>query len=312
MMRKEVTTRRKVEHCLSFDIEEHFQVAAFDSPARRRQWNSLESRVQRNTEKILEHLDAHQVRATMFVLGWVGERYPSLVRQMAEAGHEIGSHGYSHELVNVQTPEQFREDVKRAKAILEDAVGQPVIGYRAPTFSITQETTWALSVLVEEGYAYDSSIFPVRHDQYGMPGANPSPHLLSTDSGSLWEVPPSTCKIAGVRLPVAGGGYFRLFPYWLLIRLLRKIESEGETLVMYLHPWEFDYEQPRMAGPALSRFRHYLNLHKTEGRFTRLLQDFRFGPIREAISAIGQLYQQGVPRQGAIFCTTSASREEVA
>ena len=163
-------------HCLTFDIEEHFQVAAFDSPARRRQWQSLESRVERNTEKILECLEAHHVKATMFVLGWVAERCPQLIRRMAEAGHEIASHGYGHDLITVLTRDQFREDVKRAKAVLEDATGMPVIGYRAPTFTITQETLWALPILLEEGYAYDSSIFPVYHDQYGIPGANPSPH----------------------------------------------------------------------------------------------------------------------------------------
>ncbi|MCZ6799026.1 MAG: DUF3473 domain-containing protein [Nitrospirae bacterium] len=277
-------------HCMSFDIEEHFQVAAFDSPARRRQWGSLESRVEQNMDLILGHLDAYQVKATMFVLGWVAEKCPSLIRRLVDAGHEIGSHGYNHELISVQTPEQFREDVRRAKGVLEDISGKQVLGYRAPTFSVTEETIWALSILVEEGYGYDSSIFPVVHDQYGIPGANPSPHLLSTKSGSIWEVPPSTCQLAGVRLPIAGGGYFRLFPYWVLAWLLRKVEAEGETLVMYLHPWEFDGAQPRMNGPVLSRFRHYLNLSKTESRFVRLLQDFQFGPIREVISPIRQLF----------------------
>jgi polysaccharide deacetylase family protein (PEP-CTERM system associated) len=209
---------------------------------------------------------------------------------MAEAGHEIASHGYGHDLVTVLTRDQFREDVKRAKSVLEDAIGRPVLGYRAPTFTITPETLWALPVLLEEGYAYDSSIFPVYHDQYGIPGANPSPHLIWTHSGTLWEVPPSTCKIGWTRIPIAGGGYFRFFPYWLMVRLMRKVEREGESLVFYLHPWEFDASQPRMTGPFRSRFRHYFNLAKTEKRFCRLIEEFSFAPIRESIPMIGQLY----------------------
>lgn len=294
-------------HCLSFDIEEHFQVAAFDSPARRRQWQSLESRVERNTERILECLDDHHVKATMFVLGWVAERYPQLIRRMVKAGHEIASHGYGHDLVTVLTRDQFREDVKRAKAILEDITGLPVLGYRAPTFTITQETLWALPILLEEGYAYDSSIFPVYHDQYGIPGANPSPHLLSTHSGTLWEVPPSTCKIAWTRVPVAGGGYFRFFPLWLLLQLMRKVEREGESLVFYLHPWEFDHEQPRMSGPLRSRLRHYFNLNKTEKRFRRLIQEFPFAPIRESIPMIGRLYNRPDQDSKEVFCSLTAT-----
>lgn len=294
-------------HCLSFDIEEHFQVAAFDSPARRRQWQSLESRVEQNTEKILECLDAHHVKATMFVLGWVAERYPQFVRRMAEAGHEIASHGYGHDLVTVLTRDQFREDVKRAKSVLEDATGMPIIGYRAPTFTITQETLWAIPILIEEGYAYDSSIFPVYHDQYGIPGANPSPHLLSTHSGTLWEVPPSTCKIGWTRIAVAGGGYFRFFPFWLLMSLMRKVEREGESLVFYLHPWEFDHDQPRMTGPLRSRVRHYFNLNKTEERFRRLLQEFPFAPIRESLPMIGRLYCQTQQNPKGVFCSMPAT-----
>lgn len=294
-------------HCLTFDIEEHFQVAAFDSPARRRQWQSLESRVERNTEKILECLEAHHVKATMFVLGWVAERCPQLIRRMAEAGHEIASHGYGHDLITVLTRDQFREDVKRAKAVLEDTTGMPVIGYRAPTFTITQETLWALPILLEEGYAYDSSIFPVYHDQYGIPGANPSPHLLSTHSGALWEVPPSTCKIGWMRIPVAGGGYFRFFPFWLLVRLMRKVEREGESLVFYLHPWEFDQDQPRMTGPLRSRLRHYCNLGKTEERFRRLMQEFSFAPIRESLPMIGRLYRPPDNDPSGVFCSMSGT-----
>lgn len=281
-------------HCLSFDVEEHFQVSAFESPMRRRHWEQFESRVEANTERLLEILAERGVQATFFVLGWVAERYPSLVRRIASGGHEVASHGYAHELITSQTPHAFREDIRKAKSILESILSQPVLGYRAPSFSITKDTMWATEILVEEGYVYDSSIFPVLHDRYGVPSANPDVHQLLTESGVLWEVPPSTVKCLGVRVPVAGGGYFRLYPYVLLRTLLRKLEGEGASLVMYMHPWEFDPGQPRMEGSLLSRMRHYLNLDKTESRMCELLQDFSFAPIRHVFPQIEQM-QSGRP-----------------
>ena len=278
-----------VKHSLSFDVEEHFQVSAFESPMRRRHWEQFDSRVENNTEKLLGLLAQRGVHATFFVLGWVAERYPALVRSIASAGHEVASHGYAHELITAQTQIAFREDIRKAKGILESILQQPVLGYRAPSFSITKDTMWAVQILVEEGYVYDSSIFPVVHDRYGMPSANPHLHQLSTPAGLLWEVPPSTVKCFGVRLPVAGGGYFRLYPYPLLRALLRKLEGEGCPLVMYMHPWEFDPDQPRMEGSVLSRIRHYLNLDKTEGRIRALLQDFSFAPIRRVFPQIEQI-----------------------
>lgn len=270
-------------HGLSFDIEEHFQVAAFDCPARRRHWDSFGSRVEKNTDIILELLEARGLKATMFILGWVAERHPQLIRRISEAGHEIASHGYAHQLISVQSHQEFREDVRKSKAILEDQTGRSVRGYRAPTFSITKETQWALPILVEEGFQYDSSIVPVVHDYYGMPGSDPNIHLIETHSGAIWEVPPSTIKVVGVQLPIAGGGYFRLFPYRLLSGLLKKVERSGCPIVMYFHPWELDPNQPRMNGSSLSRFRHYLNLQKTPERLRRLLKDFQFGPIENLI-----------------------------
>jgi polysaccharide deacetylase family protein (PEP-CTERM system associated) len=267
-------------NAISFDIEEHFQVAAFDCAARRRHWNTQESRVERNTQTILDVLDQRGIKATMFVLGWVAERNKTLVRRIVDGGHELASHGYGHELITVQNPQVFREDVSRAKKILEDIGGKPVLGYRAPTFSITKETEWALPILVEEGYRYDSSIVPIVHDYYGIPGANPTIHILKTVSGPIIEVPPSTCDFAGFKIPIAGGGYFRLFPYSLLKKLLRRVEAQGQPLIMYLHPWELDPGQPRMRGSFLSKFRHYLNLDKVHGRLIQLLQDFSFGPIQ--------------------------------
>ena len=275
-------------HCLSFDVEEHFQVSAFWSEARRQQWNKYESRVENNTRKLAELLAKHDTKATFFVLGWVAERYPGLVKLLVGQGHEIASHGYGHELITGQTPGMFRDDVRKSKRILEDICGKQVYGYRAPSFSITKDTKWAIPILIEEGYLYDSSIFPVLHDRYGMPDATPTIHLLRGEAGCIWEVPPSTTSILGIRLPVAGGGYFRLFPYPILRQLLKRIERAGHPLVMYLHPWELDPDQPKMQGSCLSMFRHYINLHKTEDRLRSLLADFCFTSIREALEPVSQ------------------------
>ncbi len=286
-------------HCMTFDIEEHFHVSAFDSPMRRRHWNQFESRVQRTTERLLDILVKENVRATFFVLGWVAERHPELVRRIAQMGHEVASLGYSHELISAQTPQQFREDVRKAKTVLENILAQPVLGYRAPNFTITDETSWALRILVEEGYFYDSSVSPnlplllIGPDRNGKPAADGSCHCLSTDAGTLWEILPSTVQIAGVRMSVAGDGSFRLLPYGLLLRSLKRVETDGHPLVMCLRSWELDPEQPRMHGPLLSRFRHYVNLHKTEDRLIHLLNEFSFGPIRQAIAPMRFLYEEG-------------------
>lgn len=274
-------------HALSFDVEEHFQVAGFWSTARRRNWDNYESRVQRNVEKILSILSLQRIRATFFVLGWVAQKHRGLVKVIASCGHEIASHGFGHELITSQTPSLFREDIRKSKHFLEDIIGGPVHGYRAPSFTITSETQWALPILVEEGYVYDSSIFPIRHDRYGMPGANPWCHLLETSAGPLWEVPPSTIRMGSIRLPIAGGGYFRLYPYRILRNLLNRAASGVHPLVMYFHPWELDPDQPRMEGSAVSKFRHYLNLRKTEPRLQQLVKDFRFTSIREAVGTVG-------------------------
>ncbi len=270
-------------HCLSFDVEEHFQVSAFWSETRRQQWGQLESRVSRNTEKILELLAQRDVCATFFVLGWVAEHCPGLVRTIVTQGHELASHGYGHELITTQTPARFRNDVRRAKQILEDISGKRVYGYRAPSFSITKDTKWAIPILIEEGYTYDSSIFPILHDRYGLPDAAPTIHLLRGEAGCIWEVPPSSVSVLGMQVPVAGGGYFRLYPYPLLRSMLKRIEKTGHPLVIYLHPWELDPDQPRMDGPWLSRFRHYLNLHKTQHRLCSLLDDFCFNAIQKVL-----------------------------
>jgi polysaccharide deacetylase family protein (PEP-CTERM system associated) len=269
-------------HCLSFDVEEHFQVSAFWSDARRQEWDRYESRVERNTRLLVELLAEHGMKATFFILGWVAERHPELVKSLAAQGHEVASHGYGHELVTTQSPERFRQDVRVAKEILEDLTGSPVVGYRAPSFSITSETAWALSILVEEGYVYDSSIY----DRFRRTETESRPACgfeIITPAGRIWEVPPSTLHMLGLQIPVAGGGYFRLFPYAASKSFLRRLERQGAKLVMYLHPWEFDPEQPRMDGSWLSQFRHYLNLHKTEERLSALLEDFQFGSIAQVM-----------------------------
>lgn len=286
MIRPGEATQEKVRHVLSFDVEEHFQVAAFWSAARRREWDQLSSRVERNTRKISDLLLEHSTRATFFVLGWVAERHPDLVKDLAQQGHEIASHGYGHELVSTQTPAQFREDVRLSKQILEDLIGRQVVGYRAPSFSISSRTEWAISVLIEEGYRYDSSIYNRFRSAQGSKAINTETYQLETKAGTIWEVSPSTMNACGLQLPVAGGGYFRLFPYAASKMFLKNLERQGSQLVMYLHPWELDPEQPRMDGPLLSKVRHYLNLGKTEQRLRWLLRDFSFAPINEVVRPI--------------------------
>ncbi|THJ19444.1 MAG: DUF3473 domain-containing protein [Nitrospira sp. CG24E] len=280
------TVQGKQKHVLSFDIEEHFQVAAFWSVGRRREWDHLASRVERNTRKIADLLSEDSTKATFFVLGWVAERHPGLVKDLVEQGHEIASHGYGHELVHTQAPEQFREDVRRSKQILENLIGRQVVGYRAPSFSITSRTKWALPVLVEEGYRYDSSIYNRFHGAQDRSMTGGGAYQLETRAGTIWEVSPSTLNACGLQLPVAGGGYFRLFPYAASKMFLKSLEKQGTQLVMYLHPWELDPEQPRMDGPVLSKIRHYMNLGKTEERLRSLLSDFRFAPIRDVVDPI--------------------------
>lgn len=285
---------------LSFDVEEHFQVAAFWSVARRREWNRLASRVENSSMKIAELLSEHSTKATFFVLGWVAERHPELVKRLAQQGHEIASHGYGHELVHTQTPTEFRQDVRRSKQILEDLIGRQVAGYRAPSFSISSRTPWAIPVLIEEGYQYDSSIYNRFRVTQGSPVARDGAYQLETEAGTIWEVSPSTMNACGLQLPVAGGGYFRLLPYAVSKMFLRSLERQGSQLVMYLHPWELDPEQPRMEGPLLSKVRHYLNLSKTEQRLRWLLRDFTFSPINQVVQHVRYTFQKQGDRSHAI------------
>jgi polysaccharide deacetylase family protein (PEP-CTERM system associated) len=276
-----------VVNAMTIDVEDYFHVSVFDGLVPRDRWEALESRVSANTDRILEVFAEHSVSATFFVLGWVAERFPLLVSRIADAGHEVASHGYAHRLIYDQTRAAFRDDVRRSKDLLESASGCRVDGFRAPSYSITSRTLWALDVLIEEGYRYDASIFPIRHDRYGIPLSPRHPYVLARDSGSLVEAPASTVRLGPLNLPVAGGGYFRILPYaWTRWGIARINERENRPAIFYLHPWEVDPAQPRLAAGRLSRFRHYRNLDKTEGRLRQLVQDFRFVPLRQILAGM--------------------------
>jgi polysaccharide deacetylase family protein (PEP-CTERM system associated) len=276
-----------VVNALTVDVEDYFQVSAFDAAVPRARWDAFESRVCANTERLLALFAGADVQATFFVLGWVAERFPALVRTIASLGHEIASHGYGHRLVYEQSPQAFREDVRRAKGIIESAAGEAVAGYRAPSYSITKRSLWAIDVLIEEGFAYDSSIYPIYHDRYGLPNSPVRPYIIQGARGSLVEVPGSTVRIGPLTLPVGGGGYFRLLPYAWTRWGFQRINRENQPGIFYVHPWEIDPAQPRIDVDFLGRFRHYRNLSRTEDRLRALLDDFRFAPIRQVIQQFG-------------------------
>jgi polysaccharide deacetylase family protein (PEP-CTERM system associated) len=272
-------------NAMTIDVEDYFQVSAFDRVVSRASWTARESRVVGNTERLLELFDRSGVRATFFVLGCVADRAPDLVRQIAASGHEIACHGYHHQLLYNLTPKQFREDVREAKCALEQIAGVPVVGYRAPSYSVTASTLWALDILVEEGYLYDASIFPVHHDRYGIPDAVRHPHMMQRPAGPLLEIPASTVRLGGVNLPIAGGGYFRLLPYaWTRWGIRRVNRVERKPVIFYLHPWEIDPGQPRLAVGRATRMRHYGGLARTTGRLRLLLSDFRFDSVASALN----------------------------
>lgn len=277
-----------VLNAMTVDVEDYFHVSAFADVVRPSEWPSFESRVCANTDRLLCVFDRAGVRATFFVLGWVAERFPELVQRIQAAGHELASHSYDHGLVYDKTPDQFREDLKRARTAIGDATGVKVVGYRAPSYSVTRQSLWALDVLASEGYEFDSSIYPIRHDRYGIPDWSRHITRLDVAGQALWELPGSTVRRAGMNLPMGGGGYFRLLPYWWTRQGIARLNAvEGRPAIFYLHPWEIDPEQPRLAAGALSRFRHYRNLDQTEARLLKLLADFRFGTISDVLQASG-------------------------
>lgn len=275
-------------HAMSIDVEDYFHVAALSEVIRPDQWASLPSRVERNTEALLELFDRHQVKSTFFVLGWVADKFPELIRKLSDHGHEIASHGYSHQLVYNQSVEVFREETLRSKKLLEDITGKPVTGYRAASYSITRDSLWALDVLGEAGFVWDSSIFPIRHDRYGIPDSPKAPYSIRTAGGHvIREFPLTTAQVMGLSIPAAGGGYFRQFPYPVFRYLFRNASGFGKRPQMfYLHPWEIDPGQPRYNNASwFSRFRHYTNLDRCYGRLEKLLQDFRFGTVSDSYNA---------------------------
>jgi polysaccharide deacetylase family protein (PEP-CTERM system associated) len=272
-----------VTRILSVDVEDYFHVEAFSDVVERSAWDDYECRVESNTYRLLEMFDRRGVRATFFILGWVAERYPSLVRDIVAAGHEPACHSYWHRLIYTLTPEDFRSDTYRAKQVIEQAAGTPVYGYRAPSYSITRKSIWALDVLAELGFTYDSSIFPIHHDVYGIPDAPRSPFQTETPSGPITEYPITTFRLFGEKnLPVGGGGYLRIFPYWYTRLGVSRAERDGVPLVVYLHPWEIDPEQPRLSGRLTSRLRHYTNLSRMQKRLDTLLNLGQFGSFRES------------------------------
>ncbi len=269
---------RSLLNALSIDVEDYFHVEAFAEQVSPDDWCNFPSRVENNVGIILEILARAKLRATFFVLGWVAELLPHLAPKIADAGHEIGCHGYAHRFIQRQTPRQFREDIRRARACLMDQTQQPVYCFRAPSFSIIQSTLWALDILAEEGFRIDSSIFPVKHDLYGIPDADRFPHWRNR----IFEFPPATIRRGNNNFGVAGGGYLRLLPYGLTRWAIREInEKEMQPAMVYFHPWELDPAQPRISAPLRSRLRHYTNLSTMRNKIERLFRDFRFSTISE-------------------------------
>jgi polysaccharide deacetylase family protein (PEP-CTERM system associated) len=274
-----------VTHILSVDVEDYFHVEAFSGVVPRQAWDRYPCRVVDNCHRLLDIFDGHNVKATFFMLGWVADRFPAVVREIRDRGHELACHSFWHRKVDSLTPSEFRADTRQACAAIEQAASVRVVGYRAPTWSISHRSPWAFDILREEGFEYDSSIYPIRHDLYGTPGASRYPYAHPCNHGQeLLEFPPATARIAGVNFPAAGGGYLRILPLAYTSWVFKQFERAQRPLVLYLHPWEIDPEQPRIRAPLKSRFRHYTNLHRTEGRLRTLLQRYSFAPFRDHLA----------------------------
>lgn len=278
------STTADVVNAFSVDVEDYFHDEAFRHLLTPSDWDSLEQRVEPSTGQLLTLLDEFDVRGTFFVLGWVAERSPGLVRDIHAAGHEVGIHGYDHRPITVMTPDQFREDIRKAKGIVEGIISEAVLGYRAPTFSVVDETMWAVEILMEEGVKYDSSVFPIVHDRYGIPDASREPYVEQRGDRRLVEFPMPTVRVGGRNLPFVGGGYQRLLPMtYVRWGMRRVIEGEGRPVMVYVHPWEIDPGHPVLDVGALARVRHYHGLSRVEGRLRRLLSEFRFDTARAVL-----------------------------
>ncbi len=273
-----------IVNAMTVDVEDYFHVAALAKSIDRAQWDNMEYRVEANTRSLLDLFEQSNIRATFFVLGWVARRSPDLIKEIHRRGHEVASHGMSHKLVFNQTPEEFYTETRDSKALLEDIIGARVEGYRASTYSITRRSLWALDALCDLGFVYDSSIFPIKHDVYGIPDAPQAPARIRAPNGkTIVEFPMSTSKLLGLRIPVSGGGYFRLLPYSITRAGLSKLNRMGRPFVFYLHPWEVDPGQPRIKTSALSTFRHYTNLSRCEARLKTLISQFRFSTMKDVL-----------------------------
>jgi len=272
------STPALMSNAFTIDVEDWFQVAAFASVLDRKDWDRFECRVERNVDQLLQALDENGVKATFFTLGWIAQRYPDMVRRIVAQGHELASHGFAHHMIHELSREQFTDDVARAKTLLEQISGTSVIGYRAPSFSVGPRTLWALDILAETGHRYSSSIYPIRHDLYGMPDAPRFAH----ERNGLLEIPATSVRWLGRNWPASGGGYFRLLPYsWSRRSLERVIRDDAQPAVFYCHPWEIDPEQPRVERAGLkSRFRHYVNQDRMLSKLKRLMGDFSWGPMQ--------------------------------
>jgi polysaccharide deacetylase family protein (PEP-CTERM system associated) len=288
---------RQTLHAMTVDVEDYFHVAALAKMIKPQDWERWPTTVEHNTRTLLDLFDEVQIKGTFFVLGWVAERHGELIREIAARGHEIASHGFSHQLVYKQTPAEFRAETARSKHLLEDLVQRPVLGYRAASYSITRQSLWAIDILAELGFRWDSSIFPVYHDRYGIPDSPTTPYLLQAANGAtLLEFPLTTARIGRYRMPAAGGGYFRLYPYALSRALFRRATRDNATpAIFYLHPWEIDPEQPRVKGVGLlSTFRHYNNLHRCLPRLRAMLGEFPFGTVSDSLASVDLTTQQPI------------------
>jgi polysaccharide deacetylase family protein (PEP-CTERM system associated) len=278
-------SKSKQTHVLSVDVEDYFQVEAFAGLVDRKNWDNWPSRVVANTHRVLDLFDRHNAKGTFFFVGWVAERFPHLLREVQSRGHELACHSYWHRTVYSLTPDEFREDTRQAKHVIEDATGVIVNGYRAPSWSITKSCLWALDILAEEGFTYDSSIYPIHHDLYGVPGAQRFPYTHAcANQLTLREFPPATLRFLATNFPAAGGGYLRIFPSAFTELAFRRFEKNGERVVVYLHPWELDPEQPRISGPLKSRVRHYTNLEHMHPKLNTVLSRRKFQPFKDVLA----------------------------
>lgn len=273
-------------HHFTVDVEEFFNFLGFERRFPIERWDELESRVEASTDALLDMLRKAGSTGTFFTLGWIAERHPDLVRRIVDQGHEIASHGYSHRRVAELSPDEFRDEIRTTKRILEELTGQQVLGYRAPHFSIVTGCEWALDVLLEEGYTYDSSLMPIERRGYGYPSGGRDPHWIERPAGRLAELPPATVRFAGRNFAAGGGAWFRVFPYALIRRALRGCEQRDVPGTFYIHPWEIDPDQPVVEAPRFASWKHYANLDETEGRLSRLLREFRFRPMAETVAAL--------------------------